>query len=140
MNEEKKEKDGSQKDEAVRKECRLVVSADAETAVSEFMDAVNDGFEAGRASRFDIASYMIIWAKNHVPDDAILDIRRRLADDLSMLDAITKKAKVSGDVPEELRIALEKHFFGAAGASVKKQKKGLKHEYITDIPNDQEAA
>jgi hypothetical protein len=65
MNTEEKIKDGKTKDEVTKKEGRIVVSTEAELVVGEMTDRVNDGFDAGRANRYDVASFMILWFKNN---------------------------------------------------------------------------
>ena len=132
MNTEEKIKDGKTKDEVTKKEGRIVVSTEAELVVGEMTDRVNDGFDAGRANRYDVASFMILWFKNNAPDDAILEIRRRSANAFSMLDALQKKYKALGEVPPDIQAVLDKHFFGEAAKEQKKTKKNLKHECITD--------
>ena len=95
--EEEREKNGEENKDVktnaavTKKEGRIVVSVEAEAAIAEFTDAVNDGFDAGRANRYEVASYMILWFKNHGPEDAISEIRRRSANGFSMLDAVLKK-------------------------------------------------
>lgn len=133
-------KDSKGKEDTAKKEARLVVSIEAEAAVSELTDAVNDGFEAGRATRFDIASHMILWCKANSTEDLISEIRRQLADGFSMLDAIHKKAKSSGDLPPEVKAVLEQYFFGTGSTSQKKTKKNLKHESIIDRLQESEAS
>ena len=123
-----------------KKEGRIVVSVEAEAAVAEFTDAVNDGFDAGRANRYEVASYMILWFKNHGPDDAISEIRRRSANGFSMLDAVLKKYKGFGELPSDIQSALDKHFFGEAAKEQKKAKKNLKQECITDTLIESDAA
>jgi hypothetical protein len=131
---------GKRYEEDRKKEARIVISSDADTAVLEMTEAVNDGFEAGRATRFDVASFMILWCKTHSNDDVIHEMRRQLADSFSMLDAIHKKAKSSGDLPQELKQALEQYFFGSGTQSQKKNKKSLKQESINERPIEGEAA
>lgn len=115
-----------------KKEGRMVVSPEAESAVAEFADAVNEGFDAGRATRYDVASFMILWFKEHAPDDVILEIRRRSANAFSMLDAVQKKYKSIGELPPDILAVLDKHFFGEAVKESKKTKKNLKQESINE--------
>lgn len=129
-----------EKHEAAKKDARLVISKEAETAVSDMTDAVNDGFEAGRATRFDVASTMLLWCKNNAAEEMIHEIRRQIADGLSMLDAIQRKARLSGELPPEVKAALETYFFGSAVPAQKKSKKNLKSEYIKDTQEESEAA
>lgn len=140
MKEETSENKNSKiKEEASKKEGRMVISLEAEAAVSEFADAVNSDFEAGRATRYDAASFMLIWFKENAPTDVLFELRRRLANGFSMLDALQKKYKAHGELPPELKAVLEQHFFGGP-LNCKKPKKNLKQEYITDIHNESEAA
>lgn len=125
-------KEQKSKEEASKKEGRMVVSLEAEAVVAEFADAVNDGFDAGRATRFDVASFMILWFKAHAPDDVILEIRRRSANAFSMLDAVQKKYKAIGELPPDIQAVLDKHFFGEGGKDQKKTKKNLKQESINE--------
>lgn len=115
-----------------KKEGRMVVSLEAESAVAEFADAVNEGFDAGRATRFDAASFMILWFKNNAPDDAVLEMRRRSANAFSMLDAVQKKYKAIGELPPDIQAVLDKHFFGEAVKESKKTKKNLKQESLNE--------
>lgn len=133
-------KEQKTKDEVAKKEGRMVVSLEAEAAVAEFADAVNEDFHAGRATRYDVASFMILWFKAHAPDDVILEIRRRSANAFSMLDAVQKKYKALGELPPDIQAVLDKHFFGEAAKESKKIKKNLKQEYITDIHEESEEA
>lgn len=123
-----------------KKEGRIVVSNDAEAAITELTDAVNDGFIAGKATRFDVANYAITWFKDNRPSDFVSEIRRRSADNSSMLEALQKLYKVQGELPQDLQAALNKHFFGETAKDQKKVKKNLKNEYITDIHNESEVA
>lgn len=138
--EEKKDTDVIEKDGLTKKEFRLVISQEAESAVTDITNAVNDGFEAGRATRFDVANFMLLWFKVHAPEDVIFELRRKFADAISMLEAIQKKAKSSGELPPEIKAALEKYYFGVTFSGIKKAKNNLKQEYITDIHKDSEAA
>lgn len=126
------DKEQKSKEETSKKEGRMVVSLEAEAVVAEFADAVNDGFDAGRATRFDVASFMILWFKAHAPDDVILEIRRRSANAFSMLDAVQKKYKAIGELPPDIQAVLDKHFFGEGGKDHKKTKKNLKQESINE--------
>lgn len=134
------DKEQKSKEETSKKEGRIVVSLEAEAVVAEFADAVNDGFDAGRATRFDVASFMILWFKAHAPDDVILEIRRRSANAFSMLDAVQKKYKAIGELPPDIQAVLDRHFFGEGGKDQKKAKKNLKTEYITDIHRESDEA
>jgi hypothetical protein len=119
---------------------RAVISKEADNVVNEITTTVNNGFEAGRATKLDVTSFMIIWFKEHINDDIIQNIRLHVANDLTMLDSIIKKAKVSGSLPPELKEVLAQYFFGQGLSATKKVKKSLKPDGITDRHKDGEAA
>ena len=121
-----------------KKEGRMVVSPEAEAAVTELANAVNEGFDAGRATRYDVASFMILWFKNNASDDVIFELRRRSANAFSMLDAVQKKYKAIGELPPDIQAVLDKHFFGETVKEPKKTKKNLKQECITDTLKESE--
>ena len=134
------EKDITQASDETEKVIRVVISKEAEQAVTEVMEDVNDGFEAGRATRLDVTSYMLIWFKDNAPEDARYALRMQLADELTMLDSIVKKAKASGNLPPALREALSQHFFGSGHAPAKRQKKSLKQDNLFEIQSRGDAA
>lgn len=127
-------------EEASSKEVRVVVSEEADAAITEFASAVNEDFHAGRATRFDAVNFMLLWFKKHHSEDAVFEIRRQLASGLTMLDAVLKQAKSTGELPAELKAALEAHFFGNAATAPRKGKKTLKSDIITDNVYGNEAA
>ena len=106
----------------------MFVNKEADLTITEFLNAVNDGFEAGKATRLEIASFMIQWFKNNAPTDVIDELRKLAANSLSMLDAVHKKAKSGEELPPEVKAALYKYYFGTDAANSKKSKKNLKQE------------
>lgn len=130
--EDNQNKDLSKREQATGKITRLVVTKEAEVAVGAVMDAVNDGFDAGRATKIEVASYMLLWFKNNVPDDVKLSLRMTLANEMTMLESVVKKARISGGLPPALKEALAQHFFGSDGTVSKKLKKSLKLDTIID--------
>lgn len=119
---------------------RVVISKEAELALAEVVDAANDGFEAGRITRLDAASHMLLWYKTNAGPDAMTQLRMSCCDEMTMLDKLVKRAKASGELPPELKQFLAQQFFGEAAPPPKKSKKSLKQEYITDIPNERKAS
>lgn len=119
---------------------RAMISKEADNIVNEITNAVNTGFEAGRATKLDVTSFIIHWFKDNCTDDILHMIRLQVANDLTMLDSIVKKAKASGNLPPELREVLAQYFFGGGLNSAKKGKKILKSEGIIDRHKNEEAA
>jgi hypothetical protein len=119
---------------------RAMISKEADVIVNDVTNAVNTGFEAGRATKLDVTSFMIHWFKDHCNDDVLQLIRVQVANDLTMLDSIVKKAKSSGSLPPELKEVLAHYFFGNKANSAKKGKKNLKSDDIMDIHEKEGAA
>jgi hypothetical protein len=119
---------------------RSMISKEADIIVNDVTNAVNTGFEAGRATKLDVTSFMIHWFKENCNDDVLQMIRVQVANDLTMLDSLVKKAKSSGSLPPELKEVLAQYFFGNRLNSAKKSKKTLKHEDIMDIHEKEGAA
>ena len=119
---------------------RAVITKEADNAINEVTNAVNNGFEAGRATKLDVTSFIIMWFKDHFNDDLIQNIRLQVANDLTMLESVIKKAKTSGSLPPELKEVLAQYFFGNKSVPIKKGKKTLKQEDIIDIHEKEGAA
>lgn len=119
---------------------RIVVLKESDKIATEIQEMVNEGFEAGRASKLDVVSFIFNWFKANITDDLIHQLRMSCTDELTMLENVLKKAKSSKSLPPELRTALAQHFFGNVTLSPKKNKKPLKNESIIDTNKESEAA
>lgn len=119
--------------------CRVFVNKEADAAITKFLDDVNQNFNAGKANRLDAASFMINWFNENAPDDVVSKARRQLANGVTMLDAVYKMAKAGEEMPVEVKLALERHFFGTDGQPSKKGKSNLKQEYINDKLKESES-
>lgn len=127
----------SNKDEVVAK---ITVTKDAEEAVSQVVSRVNEGFEAGRVNRQDVASWILTRFMETFSDADIQQIRAVFFNEIALLEAILKKAKQSGSVPTELKAALMGQVNAPPGPS-KKVKRGLTKEFINDeLKRNEEAA
>ncbi len=118
--------------------CRVFINKEADEAITKFLEDINQNFNAGKATRLDAASFMINWFNENVPDDVVSKARRQLANGVTMLDAVYKMAKAGEELPPEVKLALEKHFFGTDGQSSKKGKNNLKQEFINDKHKESE--
>ncbi len=109
------------KEEVVAK---ITVTKLAEEAVSQIVNRVNDDFDAGRVNRQDVASWILTRFVETVTDTDIQQIRSAFFNEIALLEAILKRAKLSGSVPDELKSVL----MGQANISpggMKKSKRGL---------------
>lgn len=127
----------SNKEEVVAK---ITVTKEAEEAVSQIVSRVNEGFEAGRVNRQDVASWIISRFIEIFSDVEIQQIRSAFFNEIALLEAILKKAKQSGNIPTELKAALMGQMTMAPAPS-KKGKRSLTRESINDgLLKDEESA
>jgi hypothetical protein len=147
MTEEREKKEEENKIQGVRGSeerdenlSRIVITKAADTIINEVVENVNRGFDAGKATRLDVTSFIISWFKSHLTDDVIHQIRISCSNELSMLDAVVKRYKTTGELPPPLRAALTELFFGGDAVPAKKAKKSLKPEGIIDRHTESEAA
>jgi len=119
---------------------KITVTKEAEAAVSQIVTRVNEGFEAGRVNRQDVASWIINRFIETFSDAEVQQIRATFFNEIALLEAILKKAKQSGSVPTELKAALIGQV-NTTSNSVKKAKRSLTKESINDgLQKDEEAA
>lgn len=125
------------KEEVVAK---ITVTREAEEAVSQVVGKVNEGFEAGRVNRQDVASWILSRFIESFSDSDIQQIRAAFFNEIALLEAILKKAKQNGSVPTELKAALLGQLNMASGP-VKKGRRSLTKEFINDeLRGNEEAA
>ncbi len=107
QNQEKKPEKTQDRNNKTEETYRLTVSKSAEQALMSIMERVNDGFEAGRVNRTDLASWVLIKFAERISDGDIREIRSEHFNELALLESIYKRAKDSGRVPAELRALLQ---------------------------------
>jgi hypothetical protein len=81
------------KEEVVAK---ITVTREAEEAVSQVVGKVNEGFEAGRVNRQDVASWILSRFIESFSDSDVQQIRAAFFNEIALLEAILKRAKQSG--------------------------------------------
>ena len=113
---------------------KIAVSKEADEAVAEIMSRVSDGFDAGRTTKHEVASQMILrFAKSCVEAD-IHAMRALFFNPLTVMEAMIKKAKESGEVPDSMREFLYEQFM-ASSTTQPKSKKG-KNTLKSNVIND----
>ena len=117
---------------------KITVTKAAEKAVSEVVCRVNDGFEAGRVNRQDVASWILLKFKETFGAEEIGQIRAIHIDEIAFLESLLKKAKESGKVPVQVRELLKLHI--GLDMAPKKNKKIVTRESIYDGLEIQEVA
>ena len=117
---------------------KITVSGEAGQVLAEIVAKVNDGFNAGRVHRQDVASFIIAdFGKNYVEQD-IYRIRSVHFDECAMMEAMYRKMKETGKMPEFLRDALQKQFQTVVDSP--KKKKSLTSKSTNDVLSSHEDA
>ena len=110
---------------------KITVTKEAGEILAELVVKANEGFEGGRINRQNLASFIIEKFKASFSDKDLTLLRQSHYDDASMLEAMYRKMKETGEVPDFLRDALRKQF-QVPDEPPKKSKKALTKEYIND--------
>jgi len=87
---------------------RITVSKMAEEALTETVERVNDGFEGGKVNRVQVANWILMRFNASCSDGDIQQIRAENVNEISVLEAILKKARKSGKLPSELSSLIQK--------------------------------
>lgn len=111
---------------------KITVSKEAEIQLLKVLDRVNNGFEAGRINRQELASWAIIQFAQECPPETIKAIRQDHFDEFSYLESILRKGKESGNLPLEIRNALKQQM-GIDVQTRKPPKKIVAQSYTNDV-------
>ncbi|GIL17473.1 MAG: hypothetical protein BroJett040_12240 [Oligoflexia bacterium] len=87
---------------------RITVSKEAQNALENIKDRVNDGFSGGKVNLTQMANWILLRFQNDLDEAYIKDIRAEHFDEVAMLESILKKAKESGKVPTDFKALLQK--------------------------------
>lgn len=119
---------------------KIAINKEADRALTEIISRVNDGFEAGRATKQEVASHIILSFAKECTESDIHGIRALFFNPISLMEATLKKAKETGVLPDSLRELLFEQFTaGQPGA--KKARKSLNQNIIKDnVLDEREAA
>ncbi len=118
---------------------KITVTKEAGEILAELVVKANEGFEGGRINRQNLASFIVEKFKASFSDKDLVQLRQLHYDDAAMLEAMYRKMKDTGEVPEFLRDALRKQF-QVTDETPKKVKKTLTKEFINDELRKQEDA
>lgn len=116
---------------------KITVTKEAGEILAELVIKANEGFEGGRINRQNLASFIVEKFKASFSDKDLTQLRQLHYDDAAMLEAMYRKMKETGEVPEFLRDALRKQF-QVTDEAPKKVKKALTKESINDGLNKHE--
>ena len=143
--EEEKREDGKEeirvenKDENIAK---IAITKEADRAIGELVARVNDGFEAGKASKQDVTSFAILRFCKACTESDIYAIRELFFNPIVLMEATLRKAKETGEIPESLREILFQQFISTSGSGhiAKKTKKNLKSDVTIDNLSSKDGA
>ncbi len=103
---------------------RIFVSKESEASLNDITAEVNQGFDAGRVTRSDIANFILLQFKENLNDTDIQRIRTKYFSVVAQMEAILKKIKNGEKVPQNVMDAISESYLGLA-APAKKSKKPL---------------
>lgn len=119
---------------------KIAVNKEADRALGEILGRVNDSFDAGRATKQEVASHIILSFAKDCTESDIHGIRALFFNPISLMEATLKKAKETGVLPDSLRDLLFEQFT-AGQSTAKKVKKNLNQNIIKDnVLDEREAA
>lgn len=88
---------------------RITVSKEAQNALENIKDRVNDGFSGGKVNLTQTANWILLRFQNELDETQIKEIRAEHFDEVAMLESILKQAKELGKVPTDFKALLQKH-------------------------------
>lgn len=98
-----------QKNSGNEKIQRITVSKEAQNALENIKDRVNDGFTGGKVNLTQMANWILLRFQNELDETQIKEVRAEHFDEVAMLESILKQAKESGKVPTDFKALLQKH-------------------------------
>ena len=114
---------------------KITVSKEAEEKLMSVIEKVNNGFDAGKVNRQDLASWALIRFAEDCDAETIKTIRQDHFDEFTVLEAILKRGKEQGKLPVELRNILRQQMTLDL-PSRKSTKKQLTSNYINGVTED----
>jgi len=91
---------------------KITVTKEAGDSLNTVLSKANEGFDAGKITRQDIASWILIRFEKSFDESDIQQIRNEFFSEKVLLETILKRVKSSGEVPEFLRDVLKKNWQG----------------------------
>jgi hypothetical protein len=110
---------------------RITITKDADNEADKIVASVNDGFDGGRVSKQDVASWVLMNFAGLAGADFVQRIRSEFFNELVRFKNLLKQAQQSGGITPEIRQAL-KSLSDDAGKP-KNEKKRLKKSHIIDM-------
>ena len=110
---------------------KITVTKEAADTLSAIVAEVNEGFDAGKASRQDVASWILSEFRRKLTEAELHRIRQSHFSEGLLLESMYRRMKETGEIPEFLRDALRKQFQTSMDGP-KKTRKALTEKSISD--------
>ena len=117
---------------------RITITKEADGETDKIVSLVNDGFDGGKISKQDLASWILTNFMELVPIDFIEKVRSEFFNELVRFKNLLKLAQQSGGLTPDIKKALKE--LSDDTQKQKKTKKNLKNNYIIDIVKKEDAA
>ena len=128
----KKEKEEEEEKNQNQELHRITINKNAERALCEVLDQVNDGFIGGRVNRTQLSNWIFVHFHENLIDSIIKKIRADHYDEVAVLESILRKARESGKVPIEFKMLLLKQV-EMNEVPKRKVRKALTGTYVNDV-------
>lgn len=121
---------------------KIAITKEADRGLVDILNRVLDGFDAGRATKQDIASHIIMRFVAACTEKEIHGMRALFFNPILLMEATLKKAKETGVLPDALRDLMYQQFMAADPShNAKRAKKSLNTDIIKDnVVENKEAA
>lgn len=97
--EKEEENSGKTGDEYIK----ITISRAAEEAAAGLVEKVNTGFEAGKVTRQDLISWIVLRFSGACTDQEVRAIRADHFDEIALLEQSFRRYKQAGRIPPELK-------------------------------------
>ncbi len=113
---------------------KIAITKESDRALIELLMRIHDGFNAGRATKQELASFIIMRFFNSYSDSDIHEIRSQFFDPILMMEAELRKAKETGILSDAVKEFFQNQFMGSSVTqpNAKKTKKNLNTDIIKD--------
>lgn len=110
---------------------KIAISREADAALVEVIDRINEDFDLGKINKQDISSYMILEFFKGLKEPDVHKMRMFFFDPVIMLERTLRKAKETGELSDSMKEILFKQFADLS-QSARKIKKNSKSDVISD--------
>lgn len=120
---------------------KIAISKEADRGLVEILNRIVDGFDAGRATKQDVASHIIMRFVASCTDKEIHGMRALFFNPILLMEATLKRAKETGILPDALRSLFYEQFMASEPQpNAKKNKKPLNDNIIKDNVSEDKGA